>query len=110
MTIIMHIDYSVSADCINNDSYGMICLKCGCCSRNPDYRDMVIHRIRYYKELLNEQYSFNNWNEGDLRKRQEKVVESNILYFKRKIRRYKKILRCLKSAKKCKKAGDKRDE
>lgn len=96
----IHIDYAVSDDCINAYTYGEICVHCGCCSRNPNYRDRIIRQIRYYKEMLNEEYDFDQWSKNEnLRKIQEKNVKLNILYFKRKIRRCKKILRCLKSEK-----------
>ena len=95
--MIMHIDFAPSKDCINTWSYGMICVYCGCCSRNPNYRDRLIKQIRYYKECLKEEYSFSNWDENEYwRKRQEKNVKENILYYKRKIRRCKKLLRCTK--------------
>lgn len=90
----IHIDYAVSEDCINLYSYGMICVKCGCCSRNPNYRDMIRRRIKYYKRMLEEQYSFSEWHYSkEIRELQEQNVKANILYFKRKIRTYKKILR-----------------
>lgn len=90
----IHIDYAVSDDCINLYSYGEICVGCGCCSRNPNYRDMIRRRIKYYKRMLEEQYSFSNWFDDEKwRKVQEQNRKANILYFKRKIRLYKKILR-----------------
>lgn len=93
----IHIDYAVSDDCINHWSYGTICVKCGCCSRNPDYRDMMRQRVKYYKECLAEQYSFSNWCDSEkMRALQERNIKANILYFKRKIRLYKKILRTMR--------------
>lgn len=90
----MHIDYAVSEDCINIYSFGEICVGCGCCSRNANYRDMIRRRIKYYKEMLAEQYSFSDWCENEkLRALQERNVKANIIYFKRKIRLCKKILR-----------------
>lgn len=90
----IHIDYAVSEDCINIYSFGEICVGCGCCSRNPNYMDMIRRRIKYYKRMLEEQYSFSNWVDDEkCRKVQEQNVKANILYFKRKIRLYKKILR-----------------
>ena len=90
----MCIDFAVSKDCINNHSYGVICVRCGCCSRNSDYRDRLRCCIRYYKECLKEEYSFSCWSNDEYwRKVQEKNIQENILYFKRKIRRYKKLLR-----------------
>lgn len=89
-------DYGVSDDCINIDSYGEICVNCGCCSMNPNYRDRIIRQIRYYKRMLNEEYSFDNWIENEsMRRHQEEVIKANILDFKREIRKCKKILRCL---------------
>lgn len=89
-----HIDYAVSDDCINIYSYGEICVHCGCCSRNPNYMDMIRRRIKYYKEMLAEQYSFSDWCENEkLRALQERNVKANILYYKRKIRLCKRILR-----------------
>lgn len=79
----VYVDYVALRDCINSDSYGMICVGCGCCSRNPDYRDMIICRIRYYKQQLNESQYFDDWEEDERwRKLQEKNVKSNILYYK----------------------------
>lgn len=93
----MLIDYSISTDCINPNSYGEICLLCGCCSLNTDYRDRTIRKIRLCKDLLKREYLFDLWDENsDLRIIQERNMRLNILYFKRKIRMQKKILRCLK--------------
>ena len=87
----------ISKDCINHYSYGMICVRCGCCSYNANYRNRILCTIEYYKECLEEQYKFNRWSDDEiLRKIQEENVKSNILYFKRKIRMYKKILKTLK--------------
>lgn len=95
----MHIDYTVSNNCINHYSYGAICVRCGCCSRNPDYRSRVINTIRYYKDCLNEEMNFDQWEENERwRKVQEKNIRQNILYYKRKIRMYKKIFRTLKKS------------
>ena len=93
----MHIDYGVSEDCINIHSYGMICVHCGCCSYNPNFRDRTRRQINYYKRMLVEEYNFSNWFEDTKwRALQEKNVKANITYFKRKIRRLKKIMKTLK--------------
>ena len=93
--MIIHVDYKPSKDCTNVWTYGMICVHCGCCSRNPNYRDRLIKQIRYYKESLEECKKFSNWdNDERLRKIQEKNVKEDIVYYKRKIRRCKKLLRC----------------
>ena len=93
----MHICYGVSKDCINHHTYGEICVICGCCSKNPNYRDRIVRTIKYYKECLEEQKHFNFWSDNEYwRKVQEKNVKSNISYYKKKIRKYKKILKTLK--------------
>lgn len=93
----MFVDYAVSNDCINHWSYGEICVRCGCCSRNPNYKDRIIKTIQHYKERLKEEENFNFWDENEFwRKVQKRNVELNILYFKKEIRKYKKILRTLK--------------
>ena len=33
MNGVIHIDYAVRDDCINKDSYGVVCLKCNACGR-----------------------------------------------------------------------------
>ena len=95
----IHIDYAPSKDCMNLFSYSYIYVKCGCCSRNKNYRDRIRRRIKYYKEDLAEQYAFDNWcNNEKARKLQERNVQSNIRYLKRKIRRLKKIMRTMKGS------------
>lgn len=92
----MFLDFAVSEDCINPYTYGEICLGCGCCSRNKDNRDRVIKTIRYYRERLNEELSFCDWSDKDKwGKIQRKIRDSNVKYYKRKIRIYKKILRTM---------------
>lgn len=98
--MMIHCCVGVSDDCINIYSYGEICVHCGCCSRNPNYRDRVIRLIRYYKESLEDERNFSYRDDDERwRKIQEKNVSLNILYDKRKIRMYKKILRTLKGKK-----------
>lgn len=90
-------DIGTSDDCINVSSFGEICIGCGCCSYNPNYRDRIIHQIRYYKEMLKHEQSFDIYGEHEqIRKMQEENIKANILYFKREIRLCKKILRTLK--------------
>lgn len=88
----MFLDYFCSSDCINIYSHGEICVHCGCCSRNTDYKDRLKCNLKYYNERLEEELNFDNWDEEFI-ELQKKNVRSNILYFKRKIRTVKKILR-----------------
>lgn len=95
--MIIHSCVGVSEDCINHYSYGEICVCCGCCSRNTNYRDRIVRTIRYYKECLKDEIDFSDWDDNEKwRKIQERNVTLNILYYKRKIRMYKKILRTIK--------------
>lgn len=86
------VDYGVSEDCINIWSFGEICVHCGCCSNNPNYRDMILKRIRYYKEWLEEKEEFEFSENEKLSKIQKENIEADIRFNKRMIRMYKKIL------------------
>lgn len=88
----MFVDYAVSDDCENIYSHGEICVNCGCCSRNPDYKDRLLRLLKYYNERIEEELNFDNWCEG-WEEIQKKNIQSNIHYYKRKIRKVKKILR-----------------
>ena len=94
------IDMAVSETCINPNSYGEICVQCGCCNKNQDHRDRIIKQIRLYKELLQETYLFDNWSKDrQMLLIQKRNKERNVLYFKRKIRVLKKILRNMRKVK-----------
>lgn len=89
-------DMSTDRDCMNSESYGEICVSCGCCSRNSNYRNRTIRRIRYYRDRMKEIENFQEWSENpSLRGREKKNVRQNILYCQRKFRLYKKILKTL---------------
>lgn len=93
-----HICYSVKAKCWNlYDSYGMICVQCGCCANDKSTRYKA--RIACLKEWLHEQETFDKWdNEYGLRETQEKNVAANIKYFKRRLRYYETKLKKLEGA------------
>lgn len=96
--MMIHIDYGVTDDCININSYGEICVRCGCCSRYEGIlspRERTIRKIRYYRQRLQEQYAFDGWIEP-FRKIQERNIALNVLYCKRQIRKYRKVLRTLR--------------
>ena len=80
------IDVGVKSNCWNlYDSYGQICVGCGCCSKDPVERA----EARYYVALeqLEHFENFDSWSENmNMRKNQEKNVKSNIKYFKKKSR------------------------
>lgn len=83
-------EIDVSGKCINIDSYGEICLNCGCCDRNKNYKDMIRRRIQMYRKRLKDEYDFPIRDEF-----QKRIIKANIKYFKRKIRLYKKIMKTL---------------
>lgn len=89
----VHIDFAVRENCWNlYDSYGQICVGCGCCSSDPTVR--AESRLRVCKRMLQEQYDFDDWDEDAGWKRiQQKNVRSNIQYFKRRVRYYEKRLK-----------------
>ncbi len=79
----LHVSYSVTDDCINDNSYGAICIWCNCCGR-IDKKTMKAAQLEYYKECLEEQYNFDGWIEG-MKETQKANVKENIEYFKKKI-------------------------
>ena len=83
------VDVQVHDKCWNLiDSYGMICVGCGCCSNDKQTR--YKSRIKTLEAWLEEQYNFDMWDdEYGLRKIQEKNIKSNIRSFKRMLRYYK---------------------
>jgi hypothetical protein len=80
--------FSVREDCINPDSYGEICVGCGCCSKDKTIRYPA--RLKLYTELLEHDLSFNNWIKGckRIQKRNRKL---DIAYNKRRIAIYKRL-------------------
>lgn len=86
-----HIDFAVKKDCWNfYDSYGEICVGCGCCSPDPVVRAKA--RLAVCENQLHERSNFNNWVEG-WEETQRKNIASDIRYFKKRIRYYKKRLK-----------------
>lgn len=89
MTI--HFDFAVRKNCWNfYDSYGEICVGCGCCSADPVVRAKA--RLDVCERWLQERLNFDDWLEG-LEKLQRKNIASDIKYYKRRIRYYKKRLK-----------------
>lgn len=89
----IHLDIPVSDKCWNfYDSYGQICVHCGCCSKDKITRYKA--RLKCCKEWLKETEEFNGWayDYPDLLETQKKNVASDIAHFKRKIRYYEKKL------------------
>jgi len=81
--------FRVKKDCINPDSYGEICVGCGCCSKDTTVRYPA--RLKLFTEGLERQINFNHWMKGFIRlqKRNRKL---NITYCKRRIAIYKRFV------------------
>jgi len=84
-----HICFSITKDCINPDSYGEICVGCGCCSKDKKIRYPA--RLKLYQDDLERQLNFSHWIKGWIRiqKRNRKL---NITYCKRRIAIYKRLV------------------
>ena len=87
-----HICFPVNKNCINGESYGEICVGCGCCSKDKDIRYPA--RLAMYQRGLDRNINFNNWFKGHIRlqKRNRKL---NITYCKRRIAIYKRLVASL---------------
>lgn len=83
------IDRPVAEKCWNlYDSYGEICVGCGCCSKDPLTRvkariDVLTHRIGYYE-------TFDSWfADSNLRALQKRNIAKDIRAFKRQLLYYR---------------------
>jgi len=86
----MHIDFACDKNCWNIlDSYGEICVRCGCCAKDKKVR--YESRIRCLERWLKDQYEFDEWIDS-CRELQERNRRKNIQYFKRRLRYYRKKL------------------
>lgn len=90
---IAFIDQQVRKNCWNFiDSYGEICVHCGCCA--IDKKTRYKSRLKCLKRWLKEREEFDDWDDHPgMRELQEKNIKSDIQYFKRKIRYYKQCLK-----------------
>lgn len=89
----IHICRGIGKRCWNlEDSYGEICVGCGCCS--PDVKTRQESRLRVSKRHLQDELDFDNWADDfpRLKAIQERNRKSNIRYYKRRIRYYEKAI------------------
>lgn len=88
-----HICFQVSNKCWNPyDSYGEICVHCGCCSKDKTTRQKA--RLEVAKRRLQEELDFDLWDDNPAwRAIQEKNNKSNIRYWRRRVRYYEKALK-----------------
>ena len=86
-----YIDVGIRKRCWNLiDSYGEICVGCGCCSDDKLIRYQA--RIECLKRWLEHEMNFDNWMDG-FRELQEKNRKANIRYYKRRLRYYENALK-----------------
>lgn len=92
------IDTPVTDKCWNlYDSYGEICVHCGCCSKDPLTRanaryELCLEQIAHFN-------AFDGWDEDpEIRALQERNIKHDLKYFNERLRYYKKRL---EEVKKC---------
>ena len=87
---VMFIDAPIRDNCWNiHDSYGEICVGCGCCSKDKKERHKA--RLETVKQWKEENDKFCGWDDDpELRKIQEKNVKANKQDFARRIRYYER--------------------
>jgi len=82
---LLHVCYSVTENCINIDSYGMICVGCNACGRINPARQKE-DALRMWREKLEEVLNFERWSDDpEVRALQERNLKANIEYYKAKI-------------------------
>ena len=81
----LHICYSTIENCINNDSYGIICVGCNACGRINPARQKE-DALKMWREKLEDELNFNRWDDDpEIRALQERNRQANIEYYKAKI-------------------------
>ena len=90
--MIAFIDEQVRENCWNlYDSYGEICVHCGCCAKDKAERYRA--RIACVERWLDDRLNFDLWDDDPkLRAIQEKNVREDIRHHRRMLRYYKKRL------------------
>jgi hypothetical protein len=87
--VIGYICESINNRCWNFfDSYGEICVHCGCCSRDAKKRYKA--RLEVSKAHLAEELAFDGWyfDNPALLELQKKNNKSNVQFYKRRVKYY----------------------
>ena len=86
----MHICLPIQKNCWNlHDSYGEICVGCGCCSK--DKKERHKNRLEALTRWNEENDRFDGWfDDPEIRKLQEENIKANRKYFARRIRYYER--------------------
>ena len=86
------IDHAVSKRCWNPyESYGEICVGCGCCSKDKAKR----YKARYElcQRRIDDLVSFDGWfDEPELRELQERNIATDLKHFRQRMAYYRKKL------------------
>lgn len=90
-----HICCAVQKNCYNPyDSYGEICVGCGCCGKPSPERDKA--RLALWERRHEEDVNFDNWCDNPkLRALQEKNRKLNIIFTGRRLRYYRRKVKQL---------------
>jgi hypothetical protein len=81
----------VKRNCYNGfESYGEICVRCGCCSTDKKIRYKA--RLELHERLLDRSLHFNQWHKGWIRV-QKRNIKKNITWNKYRFAIYKRLLR-----------------
>ena len=93
----VHICRGVKKNCWNPyDSYGEICVGCGCCSDDPLERAKA--RLAVSEEHLQRDIEFDQWSDDpEWRAIQEKNRKANIKYNRRRVYYYRKRMKDLEA-------------
>ena len=89
--MIAHIDTTVMDKCWNPyDSYGEICVGCGCCHKDKAIRYTA--RVKVLERRIYENEHFDMWYQDDpeMAALQKKNIQSNLRNYRRLLRYYKK--------------------
>ena len=90
--MIAYIDEQVRDNCWNLlDSYGEICVHCGCCSIDPKTKYMA--RVKCLEAWQAENAAFDMWAEDpEIREIQKHNIKKNAEHYKRLLRYYRQRL------------------
>ena len=90
--MMVHISHIPQKKCWNPyDTYGMICVHCGCCSESVTVRRKA--RLEVAKRHLQGCLDFSAWDsDAEWRAIQEKNIKTDIRYWRRMVRYYEAAL------------------
>lgn len=90
----LHICRGIKKECYNPfESYGEICVGCGCCDTDPEKRALA--RLALHQRLLKEDEEFDRWWDDDPEwlAVQKRNIANNIEWNKAKIAEYEEEIK-----------------